>query len=150
MRKISLFILILFLSNCGYAPIYNSENKTKIKINVLSAQGDKKINNFLISEIKKLSRNDYEKEFNINISTNFNKFITAKDSKGVASNYELKLVAKFEIVKPNENKFFSFEEKIDIKNNTNLFEQKKYENNIKITFTKSIIDKLIDKLSINE
>ena len=150
MRKISLFILILFLSNCGYAPIYNSENKTKIKINVLSTQGDKKINNLLISEIKKLSRNDYEKEFNINISTNFNKFITAKDSKGVASNYELKLVAKFEIVKPNENKFFSFEEKIDIKNNTNLFEQKKYENNIKITFTKSIIDKLIDKLSINE
>ena len=150
MRKISLFILILFLSNCGYTPIYNSENKTKIKINILSTQGDKKINNLLISDIKKLSRDDFEKEFDIKIDTNFTKLITAKDSKGVASNYELKLVAKFEIVKPNENKFFSFEEKIDISNNSNLFEQKKYEDNIKITFTKSIIDKLIDKLSINE
>ena len=150
MRKISLFILILFISNCGYTPIYNIDNKLKVKINILGVQGDKKINNLLISDIKKLSRNDYEKEFNIKIDTNFNKLITAKDSKGVASNYELKLVARFEIIKPNENKFFSFEEKIDINNNSNLFEQKKYENNIKITFTKSIINKLIEKLSMDE
>ena len=150
MKKISLLILILFISHCGYTPIYNKENQTKIKINILNTQGDKKINNLLISDIKKISRNDFEKEFNIKFNTNFNKLITAKDSKGVASNYELKLVARFEIIKPNENKFFSFEEKIDIRNNTNLFEQKKYENNIKITFTKSIINKLIEKLSIDE
>ena len=150
MRKISLFILILFISNCGYTPIFNSENKTKIKINIISIKGDKKINNLLITDIKKLSRNDFEKEFDIKIDTNFDKLITAKDSKGVASNYELKVVTKFEIVKPNENKLFSFEEKIDISNNSNLFEQKKYENNIKITFAKSIINKLIEKLSIDE
>ena len=150
MKKITLCMLLLFISHCGFTPIYNNENKTKIKINILSTEGDKKINNLLISDIKKLSRDDFEKEFNIKINTNFNKLITAKDSKGVASNYELKLVARFEIIKPNENKFFSFEEKIDIRNNTNLFEQKKYENNIKITFTKSIINKLIEKLSIDE
>ena len=84
------------------------------------------------------------------VDTNFDKLISAKDSKGVASNYELKVVTKFEIVKPNENKLFSFEEKIDISKNSNLFEQKKYENNIKITFAKSIIDKLIEKLSMDE
>ena len=150
MRKISLFILILFISNCGYTPIYNIDNKLKIKINILSIQGDKKINNLLISDIKKLSKNEYEKEFNIKIDTNFYKLITAKDSKGVASNYELKVVTKFEIVKPNESKLFSFEEKIDIINNSNLFEQKKYEDNIKVTFAKSIIDKLIEKLSMDE
>ncbi len=150
MKKISLLILILFISNCGYTPIYNNDNKTKIKINILSTQGDKKINNLLISGIKKISRNDFEKEFNIKISTDFIKIITAKDSKGVASNYELKVITKFEIVKQNESEFFSFEEKIDIKNNTNLFEQKKYENSIKIIFAKSIIDKLIQKLSVGK
>ena len=150
MRKITLFILIFFISNCGYTTIYNSDNKTKIKINILSTQGNKDINNLLISDIKKLSRNDFEKEFDIKINTNFNKLITAKDSKGVASNYELKVVTKFEIVKPNESKLFSFEEKIDIINNSNLFEQKKYEDNIKVTFAKSIIDKLIEKLSMDE
>ena len=150
MKKISLFILILFISNCGYTPIYNSDNKTKIKINIIGIKGDKKINNLLITDIKKLSRNDFEKEFDIKIDTNFDKLITAKDSKGVASNYELKVITKFEIVKPNENKLFLFEEKIDISNNSNLFEQKKYENNIKIIFAKSIINKLIEKLSIDE
>ena len=120
MKKISLFILILFMSHCGYTPIYNSDNKTKIKINILNTQGDKDINNLLISDIKKLSRNDFEKEFNIRINTNFKKLITAKDTKGMASNFELKVVTKFEIIKENESKFFSFEEKIDINNNSNL------------------------------
>ena len=58
MKKISLLILILFISHCGYTPIYNKENQTKIKINILDTQGDKKINNLLISDIKKISRND--------------------------------------------------------------------------------------------
>ena len=150
MKKISLLILILFLSNCGYTPIYNTDNKIKIKINILSTEGNKKLNNLLISDIKKISRNDFEKEFNIKVNTKYIKSITAKDSKGIASNYQLKVVAIFEIVKQNESEFLSFEEKIDIKNNTNLFEQKKYENSIKITFAKSIINKLIEKLSIDE
>ncbi len=150
MKNISFFLIILFISHCGYTPIYNTDNQTKIKINILSTQGDKKINNLLISDIKKISRNDFEKEFDIHINTNFSKSIITKDSKGVASNFQLKLITKFEIKKENESEFFSFEEKINIKNNSNLFEQKKYENSIKITFAKSIIDKLIEKLLINE
>ena len=150
MRKISFFILILFISQCGYTPIYNIDNKEKIKINILSVQGDKKINNLLISDIKKISRNDFEKEFDVKINTSFNKLIIAKDTKGVASDYQLKVISTFEIIKNNKNEIISFQEQINIKNNSNLFEQKKYENSIKITFAKSIIDKLLEKLIISE
>ena len=150
MRKITLFILIFFISNCGYTPIYNNKNETKIKINVLSIQGDKKINNILKTDIKRISKNDFEKEFDIKVNTDFYKLTTAKDSKGIASNYQLKVITKIEIIKEDKNKFLSFEEKIDIKNNSNFFEQKKYEDNIKITFAKSIVDKLIEKLLIDE
>lgn len=150
MRKISFFILILFISQCGYTPIYNIDNKAKIKINILSVQGDKKINNLLISDIKKISRNDFEKEFDVKINTSFNKLIIAKDTKGVASDYQLKVISTFEIIKNNKNEIISFQEQINIKNNSNLFEQKKYENSIKITFAKSIVDKLLEKLIISE
>ena len=149
MKKIFLFILILFISHCGYTPIYNIDNKAKIKINILSAEGDKKINNLLVSDIKKISRNDFEKEFDVKINTSFIKLIIAKDTKGVASDYQLKVISTFEIIKNNKNEIISFQEQINIKNNTNLFEQKKYENSIKITFAKSIIDKLLEKLTIS-
>ena len=99
MKKISLFILILFISHCGYTPIYNIDNKTKIKINILSTQGDKKINNLLVSDIKKISRNDFEKEFDVKINTSFIKLIIAKDTKGVATDYQLKVISTFEIMK---------------------------------------------------
>tara|TARA_B100000902_G_C27166638_1_gene841581 strand:+ start:620 stop:1072 length:453 start_codon:yes stop_codon:yes gene_type:complete len=150
MRKITLFILILFISNCGYTPIYNNDNKTKIKINILSTQGDKKINNLLISDIKKISRNDFEKEFDVKIDTSFNKLIIAKDTKGIASDYQLKVISKFEIIKNEKNEIITFQEQINIKNNSNLFEQKKYEDSIKIIFAKSIINKLLEKLTISE
>ncbi len=152
MKKISFFLLLLifFIPHCGYTPIYNNDNNTKIKINILNTEGDKKINNLLISDIKKISRDDSKNEFDIKIKTNFNKIITAKNTKGVASNYQLKVTTNFEIIKENGSEFVSFEEKINIRNNSNLFEQKKYENSIKITFAKSIINKLINKLLINE
>ena len=150
MRKIALFILILFISNCGYTPIYNSDNKTKIKLNILSTQGDQKINNLLISDIKKISRNDFEKEFDVKINTSFKKLIVAKDTKGVASDYQLKVISTFEIIKNEKNEIITLQEQINIKNNSNLFEQKKYEDSIKITFAKSIIDKLLEKLTISE
>ena len=150
MRKISLFILILFISSCGYTTIYNSDNKTKIKINILSIQGDKKINSLLISDIKKISRNDFEKEFDVKINTSFKKLIIAKDTKGVASDYQLKVISTFEIIKNEKNEIITLQEQINIKNNSNLFEQKKYEDSIKITFAKSIIDKLLEKLTIGE
>tara|TARA_B100000902_G_scaffold120237_1_gene120572 strand:+ start:780 stop:1232 length:453 start_codon:yes stop_codon:yes gene_type:complete len=150
MKKISLLIIvILLISNCGYTPIYHNENNPKIKINIINIQGDKKINNLLISNIKKVSRSDFEKEFDIKINTSFNKIIIAKDTKGVASDYQLKVISTFEILKDNEKKIISFQEQINIKHNSNLFEQKKYENSIKITFTKSIIDKLIKELLIS-
>ena len=73
-----------------------------------------------------------------------------KDSKGIASDYQLKVISKFEIIKNNESEIIVFEEQINIKNSNNLFEKKKYENTIKITFAKSIVDKLIEKLLISE
>ena len=150
MRKISLFIIILFISHCGYTPIYNVDNNAKIKINILNTQGDKKINSLLISDIKKISRNDFEKEFDVKINTSFKKLIIAKDTKGVASDYQLKVISTFEIIKNEKNEIMTFQEQINIKNNNNLFEQKKYEDSIKITFAKSIVDKLLEKLTISE
>ena len=150
MKKISLLVLILFFTNCGYTPIYNNDKDIKIKINILEISGNKKINNLIISDIKKISRNEHQKEFNIKINSEFYKIIIAKDSKGIASDYQLKVISKFEIIKNNESEIIVFQEQINIKNNNNLFEQKKYENTIKITFAKSIVDKLIEKLLISE
>ena len=150
MKKTSLLIIILFLANCGYTPIYNIDNNIKIKINILEIGGNNKINNLIISDIKKISRNEYQKEFNIKINSEFKKIVIAKDSKGIASDYQLKVISKFEIIKNNESEIIVFEEQINIKNSNNLFEQKKYENTIKITFAKSIVDKLIEKLLIRE
>ena len=52
--KISL--ILLFLSNCGYSPIYSVSNKNEININIVSLQGDKNINNLLFNKLKKITK----------------------------------------------------------------------------------------------
>ena len=46
--KISL--ILFFLSNCGYSPIYSVSNKNEININIVSLQGDKNINNLIFNK----------------------------------------------------------------------------------------------------
>ena len=54
---VCMYDLILFftLSSCGYSKIYNNETNIKIKINVLEAEGDSKINNILMTTLNNIS-----------------------------------------------------------------------------------------------
>ncbi len=147
MRKILILILFFALSNCGYTKIYNNDTNIKIKINVIEAEGDSKINNILISEIKRVSREDFKKEFDVKVNTNYEKQIISKDSAGNASTYNIKLTVNFMIVMNDENLQLNFQEELFIDNNNNLFEQKNYERNIKSNFVSTIVNKLIEQLA---
>ena len=54
-KKIYSLLIILILAGCGYAPIYNSPDKSDYKINIIEKSGDRLINNLIVSEIKAIS-----------------------------------------------------------------------------------------------
>jgi len=147
MRNISILFIILFITHCGFSPVYKS-NVINYQINISKIEGDKIINNKIKSEIERISNQNVQKIFNIEINTTYEKIITAKNSKGSITDYLLVATATFIVSNKEKTETIIFQEKQNIKNNSNLAEQRNYENIIKKNFASSFIKKLnLDLLS---
>ena len=148
MRNLTLIILILFLSGCGYSSIYKNQQSLDFQLNIIRTDGDYEINNLISNEIKLYSNKDSQNIYDINIDTDFKKDILAKNSSGVITDYNLSVVSIFSINLNNKNKTFKFEENINIKNQSDIFEQNMYEKNIKRNFASSIREKLMSAILV--
>jgi outer membrane lipopolysaccharide assembly protein LptE/RlpB len=148
MRNLTLIILILFLSGCGYTSIYKNQQSLDFQLNIIGTDGDYEINNLISNEIKLYSNKDSQNIYDINIDTEFKKDILAKNSSGVITDYNLSVVSVFSINLNNKNKTFKFEENLNIKNQSDIFEQNMYEKNIKRNFASSIREKLMSAILV--
>ena len=145
-KKIFTILLILLVTNCGFTPIYNENNKIDYKINVTEVNGDKMINTKMLSEIKRISNLQSVNIINITIDTLYEKKIISKNMNGTASDYQLSVKTTFKVEQNNEMQEYSFQEDQIIKFISDFFEQKNYENTIKENFADSIVRKFNLKL----
>ena len=145
-KKIFIFLLILLLQHCGFSPLYNQSNKLDYAINITAINGDKLINNKILSEMKRISNSKSKNKFNVKVDTLYEKIIISKKMNGTVSDYQLNVKTKFDINHNNEIQTYSFAESLIIKNNSDFFAQKNYENTIKKTFAISLVRKLNLKL----
>jgi len=148
MRNIKLIILLLFLSGCGYSSIYKNQQSLDFQLNITGTEGDYEMNNLILNEIKLYSNKDSQNIYAININTSYQKDVLTKNSSGVITDYNLSVVSIFSMNLKNKNKTFKFEENINIKSQSDTFEQNTYEKNIKRNFASSIREKLISAILI--
>ena len=139
-NKILVFFLILLFTGCGFTPMYNNYSKLDYNISISDKKGDRFINNIIGNEIRRISNSDSKNQLNIKIDTKFEKIVVTKDTKGSVSEY--KLNAKTIVVLENlNNKSLEFNESQNLKNISDVFQQKNYENTIKRNFAFSIVRK---------
>ena len=141
MRNIFILFVILFITHCGFSPVYKS-NTLNYQINISKIEGDKVINSKIKSEIERISDKNIQKIFNIEIDTKYEKIIAAKNSKGSITDYLLIATGTFVIYNNEKTETIVFQEKQNIKNNSNFVEQRNYENTIKKNFASSFVKKL--------
>ena len=88
------------------------------------------------------------KRQNIQINTKYEKIVAAKNSKGSITDYLLIATVTFIISDIDKKETIVFQEKQNIKNNSDFVEQRNYENTIKKNFAASFVKKLnLDLLS---
>ena len=146
-KRIFIYLLgIIFLSNCGFSPIYNSANNTNFKIEIAELTGNRDIYNLLKNNLKKYTEVDGEKIYKIKINTNLSKTSIAKDSTGKTTDYRIEITTNFLIKDGNILKELNFKENFDYKNIDDSLELLKYENSIKQNIANIKIQKLISFL----
>lgn len=151
MKNIAILTFVLFLSHCGYSSIYKNQQSLDFQFNIIKTEGDYEMNNLIKNEIKLYTNTDSQKIYNIKINTDYKKGVLAKNSSGVITDYNLSTTSEVSINLKDQTKIFEFEESINIKNQSDTFEQNVYEKNIKRNFASSIREKLISTiLSLND
>ena len=144
-KKIVLAALfVLFLNGCNYQPIYSSKN-VQFSLGEFQLSGDNKINKLLIRKLEIYKNDNLDTtKYNLNIASEVNKNISAKDKKGNPTTFTLKIAFKIEIENSlGEKKLKVFEEHISYENNDNKFKLRKYEDSIKRNMIESINESLI-------
>ena len=150
LKKILFIILSLnLLTHCEYKPVYSKQNNLGYKIIISEFTGDKDINNFIATNVKRTSKNESMEVINISFTTKYTKKILAKNTAGTITDYQSDVVTRFIIRKGNNSENLVVKDKFNFKKMTDKYEEKNYELNIKRNLADSISQKLILKLAVN-
>ena len=143
-NNIFFFLIFLFLTQCGYEPIYSNKN---IKFNIKEIKIENNLN--IGRQIKNRlnifsSDNPSNVSYILEINSYFDKTTASKDKQGNPKTFNIRVIAN---VKFNDNENIernkSFEESINYNNDENKFSLKKYENSLIENLTDKIVDNLL-------
>ena len=151
MKKIkSIYIIAVFLLfiGCGYSPLYKDLTNVNFSISLNEINGNRTINNLIISKLNNYNSSDAEKEYDININTKYTKDIIAKDTTGAATEYKLTINTYFKVNSNDYEREFIFKESFNMKSISDKLEEQDYEEIIKSNLINTITKKLILQLSL--
>ena len=139
------FLLFLFLSNCGYKPIYSTKNLNftigDIKKNNTS------LNNKFAKSINSFKNEESGKKIDIKIESDKKIRIKSKDSRGNALVFELEIYLKFTTFNIDNETEKLLLRKITFNNSDDKFKLKQYENDLEDILINEIVEDLINYLS---
>ena len=145
MKKYYLFIMLIFLTQCDYKPIY-SQNNQNFGIKIIEFN-ENRSNKILATRLKNYS---YEKDniflYELKLLTSENKLILSKDTKGDPLLLGLKINLKIEVYE--KDKLITkkeYNEQFNYQNLSKKFELNSYESEIRL----NIYDKMISKILID-
>jgi hypothetical protein len=145
MKKYYLFIMLIFLTQCDYKPIY-SQNNQNFGIRIIEFNENR--SNKILA--KRLENYSYKKNnlflYELKLLTSENKLILSKDTKGDPLILSLKINLKIEVYE--KNKLITkkeYNEQFNYQNLNKKFELNSYESEIRL----NIYDKMISKILID-
>ena len=149
-KKIFKLILLLFLTSCGYEAMHSKKNTINyyFSISEINFNGDREINQKIKAKLNNYTLDKKDKNFILKISSNSKKITLSKDIQGNATNFQKTIAMRVEVLMNDKFKnSFIIMENFNYNNNSNKFDLRKYEKEIKNNLTETAVDKLIFKLS---
>ena len=142
MKKI-LFILLFFISHCGYQPIYLNKNPQNFEYNKIIPEGDSKINMEIINKTSMIETNNISRKLFISSSYEINN--TSRSSTGKIESYRTIIKVNLKI-KDKNNKVIqskSFLKELNYNSKDNNYELVEYQNFVRNKLVNKIIGEII-------
>ena len=136
----------MFVLSCGYAPIYQSDQKLNIKLEIINSSGDKGINREIVKNLEKYRDNDTNNIFDLSINSTKKEDIVTKDKKGNATSFKLTLEVDINLINNSNNKNFikKFTKYNSFNSKNNKFELDQYRLNLE----KNMISQILQDINL--
>ena len=146
-----ILIIIPLVYSCGFTPKYANYEGINFQIEIGKSTGDRELNNFLKSNLKRYNnkKNEDLEILNLDLNSKFEKNSIAKNTKGEVTKYELKAIVNITLIFENKTREVIFDERFKIDKIDDSVEQNNYILIIKKDFANQIIDKLIFDIRTN-
>ena len=146
MKKFILnLVIFIFITNCGYAPLYSVKNNVNFKIGKVNITGDRDLNQniiFQLKNVKSITENNVI-IYNLTIDTKIKKIVTSKDSKGNPKTYKMTSYVDIKTVKDGKMYAFSVGSDENYNDISSKFELESFERNLKRNSASKITQEII-------
>ena len=148
MKKIITFLItFLFLTNCGYTPIYSSKNFDFRLEKIIGLKNDQ-FSSKIQKRLQKFSNEKSKKIISLKLDAKKQINTLTKNSKGDASRHEMIVSLQLEATHGQNQKISRvFQEKFNYNTNQNKFELNRYEKEIEDLLINKNIERIIAFLS---
>lgn len=145
MMKKKFILILLFLTSCGFEPIYSSKNPNDFIFKKIETSGEKKINRRIISAISAEEKDINFSHKKLILESQKNIIETSKNTKGQPDSFKMIITLKITLINNKDNSSEKiFYEEFSYKNKDNKFDLSEYE----IKLEDNLIDKIIEDLII--
>ena len=145
MMKKTLFILLFFISSCGYQPIYINKPSKIYEFKEIILNGDNYINNKIINILSIKENTEIDNKNILHITSSFNTDEISKNSKGQIEIYKSSINVNLK-VKDNNKKIIqnrNFAKEFTYNNKQNKFDLAQYQKSNKDDLINKIISDII-------
>jgi len=147
MKKFILsFIIFVFVTNCGYSPLYSVKNNNiNFKIGKINIAGDRDLNQNIVNQLKNVKSKDKNNNriYNLTINTGIEKIVTSKDSKGNPKTYKMISTINLKTIKEGKEYNIELESVENYNDISSKFELENFEKNLKKNSASKITQEII-------
>ena len=147
MKKFILnFIIFVFITNCGYTPLYSVKNNNiNFNIGKINITGDRDLNQNIVNQLKNVKSKDENNNriYNLTIETRIETIVTSKDSKGNPKTYKMISTVTLTTVKDEKEYSFSADSIENYNDISSKFELESFEKNLKKNSASKISQEII-------
>jgi len=146
MKNLKYLFIFFFLLSCGYTPIYQTDQNSKIRLDIINYSGDKKLGRSITKGIERLKNNKSDNIYDLNLIGSKRENVASKDKKGNISTYKMLIEVDFNLESKENNKIFSkkFIKETTYNSMNNKFELSQYELNLE----KNMISQILQDINI--
>ena len=146
MKNLKYLFIFFFLLSCGYTPIYQTDQNSKIRLDIINYSGDKKLGRSITKGIERLKNNKSDNIYDLNLIGSKKEGVASKDKKGNISTYKLLIEVDFNLESKENNKIFTkkFIKETTYNSMNNKFELSQY----KLNLEKNMISQILQDINI--